>query len=91
MPKEYTSAPEIERIAEKLIEIFKPELEAFEIRYVFNSENPRKDGREVTALARKVTGLNAYLAGLIRFNDALEKGNSDRTNRQQLIREILGR
>lgn len=63
MPKEFTHAPEIERIAEKLIEIKKPELEAFEIRYIFASENPKKDGREVTALARKVTGLNAYLAG----------------------------
>lgn len=63
MPKEFTSAPEVKRIAEKLIEIFKPELEAFEIRYIFASENPRKDGREVTALARKVIGLNAFLAG----------------------------
>ena len=62
MPKEFTDAPEIKRIAEKLIEIFLPELEAFEIRYVFGSENPKKDGREVTALARKVGGLNAYLA-----------------------------
>lgn len=63
MAKEYTSAPEIQRIAERLIEIFKPELEAFEIRYIFCNENPKKDGREVSALARKVTGLNAYLAG----------------------------
>lgn len=63
MPKEYFPAPEIERIAERLIEIFKPELEAFTIRYVFNADNPTKDGREVTALARKITGLNAYLAG----------------------------
>lgn len=156
MPKEYSAAPEIERIAEKLIEILKPELEAFEIRYIFCSENPRKDGREVTALARKVTGLNAYLAGnpegffvlefgrtafdeltesqivtivyhellhfgisddgnlwivphdieefsevarifgsyhdgLINFAEALQKGDSDKTTRQELIREILGR
>lgn len=63
MPKEYTHAPEIERIAEKLIEMFKPELEGFEIRYIFSSENPKKDGAEKTALARKITGLNAYLAG----------------------------
>lgn len=156
MPKEYSAAPEIEKIAEKLIEILKPELEAFEIRYLFASENPRKDGREVTALARKVTGLNAYLAGnaegffvlefgrpaydeltesdiitivlhelchfgisddgnlwivphpieefpevveifgsyhdrLITFGQALQKGDSDKTTRQELIREILGR
>jgi len=63
MAKEYTSAPEVEEIAERLIEILKPELEGFTIRYIFNSDNPKKDGREVTGLARKVTGLNAYLAG----------------------------
>ena len=63
MPKEYTSAPEIKAIADSLIEIFKPELEGFEIRYIFGSENPKKDGREAAALARKITGLNAYLAG----------------------------
>lgn len=61
--KEYSPAPEIEIIAEKLIEIFKPELEGFEIRYIFASENPKKDGRECIGLARKVIGLNAYLAG----------------------------
>ena len=63
MAKEFTHAPEIERIAEKLIEIFKPELEGFSIRYVFNSENPKLHGEEKTALARKVVGLNAFLAG----------------------------
>lgn len=63
MAKEYSSAPEVARIAEKLIEILKPELEGFEIRYIFCSENPKKDGRECIGLARKVTGLNAYLAG----------------------------
>lgn len=63
MPKEFSSAPEIERIAEKLIEIFKPELEGFEIRYVMCSENPKKDGREVIGLARKVTGFYAFLSG----------------------------
>lgn len=65
MAKEFSTAPEIERIAEKIIEIFKPELALFEIPilYVFCSENPRKDGREVIGLARKVVGFYAYLAG----------------------------
>lgn len=74
MPKEFTHAPEIQAVAEKLIEIFKPELEAFEIRYIFCNENPKKDGREVTALARKVTGLNAYLAGCAEGFFVLEFG-----------------
>ena len=63
MAKEFTEAPEIERIATRLIEILKPELEGFEIRYVMCSENPKKDGREVIGLARKVSGFYAYLAG----------------------------
>lgn len=63
MAKEYSPDPEVQRIAEKLIEIFKPELEGFEIRYAMCSENPRKDGQEKTGLARKVTGFYAFLAG----------------------------
>lgn len=63
MPKEYASSPAVEEIAEKLIEILKPELESLEIRYIFCSENPKKDGQEKAGLMRKITGLNAYLAG----------------------------
>ncbi|HEX9959759.1 MAG TPA: putative metallopeptidase [Pyrinomonadaceae bacterium] len=156
MAKGYTEAPEVQSIAERLIEIFKPELEGFEIRYIFCSENPKKDGREVTALARKITGLPAYLAGspegffciefgmpayesidehtlvavvhhelchfgisddgnltliphpieefpevvrvhgsyhdgLVIFDDALRKGNSDTTSRDEIISRILKR
>lgn len=63
MAKEFSHAPEVQEIAEKLIEILKPELEGFEIKYVFNSENPKKDGEEKAGLARKVVGLNAFIAG----------------------------
>ena len=62
MAKEWRQAGEVQAIAERLIEILKPELAGFEIRSVFCSENPKKDGRECAALARKVVGLNAYLA-----------------------------
>ncbi|MGH9960362.1 MAG: putative metallopeptidase [Pyrinomonadaceae bacterium] len=63
MAKEYSSAPEVRDIAERLIEILKPELEGFEIQYVFCSEKLMHGGREVSGLARKVVGLNAFLAG----------------------------
>lgn len=63
MPKEYSQANEVKEIAEKLIQILKPELEGFEIRYIFCNENPKKDGREVIALASKVIGRNAFLSG----------------------------
>lgn len=63
MAKEYCHSPEVEEIAEKLIEILKPELESLEIRYIFCSDNPKKDGQEKAGLMRKITGLTAYLAG----------------------------
>jgi hypothetical protein len=154
MAKEYSDAPEVREIAEKLIEILKPELEGFEIKFVMCSENPKKDGEEKAGLARKVTGLNAFIAGhpegffcletgrpawdimdaqaqvryvhhelchfgvadsgnlmiiphdieefneiaevhgaaddrLILFGAALEKGNNNRTNRDELIDRVL--
>jgi hypothetical protein len=63
MAKEFTSAQDVQHIAEKLIEILKPDLEGFEIRYIRANEDPKKDGMDCVALARKVVGLNAYLAG----------------------------
>lgn len=74
MPKEYAPSPEVEQIAEKLVKLFKSELEAFEIRYIFCNENPKKDGRECIGLARKVVGLNAYLAGCAEGFFVLETG-----------------
>lgn len=63
MAKEYSQAGEVKQIAEKFIQILKPELEGFEIRYIFCNENPKKDGRDVIALASKIIGRNAFLAG----------------------------
>jgi predicted metallopeptidase len=63
MAKEFSPDYEVQQIAEKLIEILKPELEGFEIRYVRCSENPKKDGRKCIGLARKVSGFYAFLAG----------------------------
>lgn len=87
MAKEFAPAPEVRQIAEKLIEILKPELEGFEIRYVFASENPKKDGHEVAALARKVVGLNAYLAGHAEGFFLIETGRPawDQLNADQRI------
>lgn len=63
MPKEFSPAPEVEAIAQKVIEILKPEVECFDITYIFASENPKKDGQEKAGLMRKIVGINAYLAG----------------------------
>ena len=51
MPKEYTSAPEIQSIAEKLIEIFKTELEGFEIRYIFQRRKSEKGRARVRGIS----------------------------------------
>ena len=89
--KEFTTAHEVKKIAEKLIEIFKPELEAFEIRYIFASENPKKDGRECIGLARKIVGLNAHLAGHDEGFFVLETGKPayDALDEQSKIAYVL--
>lgn len=76
MPKEFEPAIEVQQIAEKIIEIFKPEIEAWEIPilYIFSSENPKKDGRECIGVARKITGFYAYLAGYPEGLFVLETG-----------------
>lgn len=76
MAKEFSPAPEVQAIAEKLIEIFKPEIETWEIPilYIFCSENPKKEGRECIGLARKVVGFYAYLAGFPEGLFVLETG-----------------
>lgn len=90
MAKEFSHSPEVAEIAEKLIQILKPHLEAFEIKYVFNSENPKKDGEEKAGLARKVTGLNAFLAGYPEGFFCLETGRPawDAMNTDQRIRYV---
>lgn len=88
--KEYSAAPEVEEIAEKLIQILKPHLEAFEIRYAFCSENPKKDGEEKAGLMHKVTGLRAYMAGHPEGFFFLETGKPawDAMNAEQRVRYV---
>jgi predicted metallopeptidase len=63
MPKtEFAHAEEVRLIAEKLIALFHPHLRGIRIEYVFLSEPPMSQGRALAGRARKVSGLNAYLA-----------------------------
>jgi hypothetical protein len=60
----YREAPEVRRIAEQLIFQHHPNLElrADEIRFVFRDDFAKKAGRIVLGSARKIGGLNCYLA-----------------------------
>jgi hypothetical protein len=60
--KEYGPAHEARYIAQRLIDLFHPQLAGARIEYVFVSEPPKQMGRELAGRARKVTGLMAHLA-----------------------------
>lgn len=58
----YTYAPDVAKIAGALIEEHHTHLDGIRIEYVFRSEAAVTGGKQVWGKARKITGLNAYLA-----------------------------
>jgi predicted metallopeptidase len=58
----YTDAPVVKEIAQGLIPQHHPHLEGARIEYVFRSKRLTSNGKIVAGKARKVTGLNAFLA-----------------------------
>lgn len=60
---EYTPAPEVEAVASQLIPRYHPHLSGVRVAYSFVSKTPRTSNKEVWGTCRKVTGLNAHLAG----------------------------
>lgn len=58
----YTPAPEVERIAEKLIHEHHRHLEDVPIRYLWRDKAAVAKGNVVLGKARKIGGLNAHLA-----------------------------
>ena len=59
---EYTSAPDVAAIAETLIAQHHSHLDGIRVEFVFRDKAAKKNGKEVGGTARKVTGLNAFLA-----------------------------
>lgn len=59
----YRPAPAAQRIGDKLVANVHTALVDVEIRYIFRSETAKSNGKEVWAKARKIGGLNAFLAG----------------------------
>lgn len=64
MPALYSKAPEVEKIASDLIEVVEDHqpLDDVTMLYVWRDQAGRSGGRKVLGRARKLTGLNAYLA-----------------------------
>jgi predicted metallopeptidase len=63
--QEFYPAPEVEEIADNLIVKYHSHLTDFDVRieYVFSNKTPKKNGKEIWAYVRKISSLNAYLAG----------------------------
>jgi hypothetical protein len=58
----FRPAPAVARIADDLIAKHHPELEGVRIEYVFRDPPTNTKGKQVWGSARKISGLNAYLA-----------------------------
>lgn len=62
----FRPAPAVERVAKTLISKYHMDLSDHDvdIRYVFRSEHAKSSGKAVFGRAKKISGLNAYLAAL---------------------------
>lgn len=68
MATEWWTADEVEELAEKLIAEHHPHLADVKIRYVFRDKAASSKGRAVLGKARRISGLNAHLVGLVGRN-----------------------
>lgn len=59
---QYANAPEVEMIGQRLIKEHHPHLVGHRVEFIFRGEAQTTNGKEVWGKARKVTGLNAFLA-----------------------------
>lgn len=59
---EYRLAKSVEEIGRELIEEHHPHLHGVRVDYVFVDKTPKSKGRELWGRAKKVSGLNAFLA-----------------------------
>lgn len=59
---QYGYSEEVKKVAERIIPQFHAHLNGVRIDYVFIDKAPKVKGKEVAGRARKVSGLNAFLA-----------------------------
>jgi len=62
MATQYIAAPEVQKVAEELINEHHVHLKGIRIEYVFVDKTPNRAGKEVWGTMRKVNALPAYLA-----------------------------
>lgn len=74
MPVTYTPAPEAAKIGRQLIATHHQDLDSERIEYIFRSEAAITAGRAIWGKARKISGLNAYLATVPDGEDPPEDG-----------------
>jgi len=70
VPQEYSPAPQVEDVARDLIDAHHSHLATVRIDYVFTTEQLKEKGKVVWGRAKKVTGLNAWLASEDRGYDS---------------------
>jgi len=70
MPQEYSPAEEVAEVARDLIDGDHTHLSTVRVEYVFASEPLKEKGKIVWGRAKKVGGLNAWLAAGTRKHDA---------------------
>ncbi len=71
MATTYRPAPSVKRIAQTLIAKHHTDLADVRIEYVFRSETAKSGGKEVWGKARKISGLNAFLATDAEMSDVV--------------------
>jgi hypothetical protein len=88
---DFVPAPEVQRIAEDLIDEIHSErwFTRPKIVYLFSADRPKASGRDATATCRKVGGIHAYLIGLTELQAG--KVDPDDYNRRQYLESFPDR
>jgi len=60
---EYSAAPDVEKIAQPIINANHRHLKSVKIEYVFASKTPVTNGKSIWGKLIKISGVNAYLSG----------------------------
>src|SRR5262245_66584583 len=72
MPQKFQPAPEVEDVARDLINAHHSHLATVRIDYVFASDPLTEKGKVLWGRAKKVGGLNAWLASEAKFRDPVQ-------------------
>jgi len=76
LPAKYAPAPAVQEIGDKLVAQYHQHLLdcAVRVEYVFRDDVPKKNGKEVLGVARKISNLASFLAGSEHEKNEAETG-----------------